>query len=105
MRLIDADKLKTALHERFHEEDAFNNITMVPLGEVIKFCNEQPAVIDMNEVIESITDAENRAFKRECEARELKKYYDIEYNKGLIVAYGAVKEIIGNKCGKEEDDK
>ena len=42
MRLIDADKLKTALHERFHEEDS-NNMTMVLLGEVIKFCDEQPS--------------------------------------------------------------
>lgn len=39
MRLIDVDNLKTALYERFHEEDD-TNITMVPLGEVIKFCDE-----------------------------------------------------------------
>ena len=39
MRLIDVDNLKTALYERFHEEDTAN-ITMVPLGEVIKFCDE-----------------------------------------------------------------
>ena len=39
MILIDVDNLKIALFERFHEEDTAN-ITMVPLGEVIKFCDE-----------------------------------------------------------------
>lgn len=38
MRLIDVDNLKTALYERFHEDET--DITMVPLGEVIKFCDE-----------------------------------------------------------------
>lgn len=46
MRLIDADNLKTALFERFHEDDS-NNITMVPLGEVIKFCDELLSIVDV----------------------------------------------------------
>lgn len=31
---MDIDYLKTALYERFHEDET------VPLGEVIKFCDE-----------------------------------------------------------------
>lgn len=33
-KIMDIDYLKTALYERFHEEET------VPLGEVIKFCDE-----------------------------------------------------------------
>ena len=36
--MMDIDYLKTALYERFHEDET--DITMVPLGEVIKFCDE-----------------------------------------------------------------
>ena len=46
MKLIDVDNLKTTLYERFHEEDAAN-ITMVPLGEVIKFCDELLSIVDV----------------------------------------------------------
>lgn len=37
-KMMDIDYLKTALYERFHEDET--DITMVPLGEVIKFCDE-----------------------------------------------------------------
>nr|DAW07849.1 MAG TPA: hypothetical protein [Caudoviricetes sp.] len=36
--MMDIDYLKTALYERFHEDET--DITMVPLGKVIKFCDE-----------------------------------------------------------------
>lgn len=51
MRLVDIGKLKTELYERFHEDGSINNIMMVPLGEVIKFCDEQPEDYDLEEVI------------------------------------------------------
>lgn len=50
MRLIDVDNLKTVLYERFHEEDTAN-ITMVPLGEVIKFCDELLSIEDTTEKV------------------------------------------------------
>lgn len=37
-RMMDIDYLKTALYERFHENGT--DVTMVPLGKVIKFCDE-----------------------------------------------------------------
>ena len=54
MRLVDIGKLKTELYERFHEDGSINNIMMVPLGEVIKFCDEQPEDYDLEEVIRQI---------------------------------------------------
>lgn len=41
---MDIDYLKTALYDRFHDEKA--NITMVPLGEVIRFCDELLSIED-----------------------------------------------------------
>ena len=41
---MDIDHLKTALYERFHEDET--DITMVPLGEVIKFCDELLSIED-----------------------------------------------------------
>ena len=46
MKLIDVDNLKTTLFERFHEEDT-NNMTMVSLGEIIKFCDELLSIVDV----------------------------------------------------------
>lgn len=43
-------RVKTALYKRFHEEDT--NITMVPLGEVIKFCDELLSTEDVTEECE-----------------------------------------------------
>lgn len=43
-------RVKTALYKRFHEEDT--NITMVPLGEVIKFCDELLSTKDVTEECE-----------------------------------------------------
>ena len=47
---MDIDYLKTALYERFHEDGT--DITMVPLGEVIKFCDKLLNTEDATKVSE-----------------------------------------------------
>lgn len=42
--MMDIDYLKTASYERFHEDET--DITMVSLGEVIKFCDELLSIED-----------------------------------------------------------
>lgn len=52
--LMDTDTLITALYDRFHEDGQQNNITMVPLGEVIQFIKDMPVVSK-----ESVAESEN----------------------------------------------
>lgn len=69
MRLIDADRLKEEFYKRFHE-DSISNITMVSLGEVIKFCDEQTTAYSTEEVVE-----------------QLKEHFDATENKDMRLAY------------------
>ncbi len=57
--LIDVNTLTTALYDRFHEDGQANNITMVPLGEVIQFIKEMPA-IDKESTVESEIESEQQ---------------------------------------------
>lgn len=59
-KYIDADILATALYNRFHEDGQANNITMVPLGEVIKFIREM-SEFDKEAVTESEFESEQDA--------------------------------------------
>lgn len=58
--LIDVDTLTAALYDRFHEDGQVNNMTMVPLGEVIQFIKEMPA-IDKESTVESEIESEQDA--------------------------------------------
>lgn len=58
--LIDTDTLAASLYNRFHKDRQMNNITMVPLGEVIQFVKELSA-IDKESVIESEIESEQDA--------------------------------------------
>lgn len=91
MRLIDADKLKEWI-------TAHCDIELEPaLEEFLRVIDDQPTVIDMDKVIKSITNMEDKAVKRACEARRSGNNDKVAYNDGKTVAYGAVKEIIGNE--------
>lgn len=65
-KYIDTDILVTALYNRFHEDGQTNNITMVPLGEVIQFIKEIPT-IDKESTVESEIESEQ---SREAVAQE-----------------------------------
>lgn len=54
---MDTDVLTTALYDRFHEDGQANNMTMVPLGEVIQFIKEMPT-IDKESTVESEIESE-----------------------------------------------
>lgn len=91
MRLIDADELKEWI-------TAHCDIELEPaLEEFLRVIDDQPTVIDMDKVIKSITNMEDKAVKRACEARRSGNNDKVAYNDGKTVAYGAVKEIIGNE--------
>lgn len=92
MRLIDADELKEWI-------TAHCDIELEPVieKEVLRVIDDQPTVIDMDKVIKSITNMEDKAVKRACEARRSGNNDKVAYNDGKTVAYGAVKEIIGNE--------
>ena len=91
MRLIDADELKEWI-------TAHCDIELEPaLEEFLRVIDDQPTVIDMDKVIKSITNMEDTAVKRACEARRSGNNDKVAYNDGKTVAYGAVKEIIGNE--------
>lgn len=100
MRLIDADGLKEWI-------TAHCDIELEPVIEelVLRVIDDQPTVIDMNEVIKSITSMESKAVKRACEARRNGDNYKVAHNDGKTVAYGAVKEIIGNEWMKEREQE
>lgn len=87
MKLVDIDKLKTKLYEQFHEEDSINNITMVPLGKVIKFCNEQAEDYDLKEVIRQI-----ESFIEDNTSDDGTNWYEADLlNKVLDIVKGANK--------------
>lgn len=91
MRLIDADELKEWI-------TAHCDIELEPaLEEFLRVIDDQPTVIDMEKVIKSITNMEDKAVIRACEARRNGNNDKVAYNDGKTVAYGAVKEIIGNE--------
>lgn len=92
MRLIDADELKEWI-------TAHCDIELEPVieKEVLRVIDDQATVIDMDKVIKSITNMEDKAVKRACEARRSGNNDKVAYNDGKTVAYGAVKEIIGNE--------
>ena len=91
MRLIDADELKEWI-------TAHCDIELEPaLEEFLRVIDDQPTVIDMDKLIKSITNMEDKAVKRACEARRSGNNDKVAYNDGKTVAYGAVKEIIGNE--------
>lgn len=92
MRLIDADELKEWI-------TAHCDIELEPVieKEVLRVIDDQATVIDMDKVIKSITGMEEKAVKRACEARRNGDNDRVAHNDGKTVAYGAVKEIIGNE--------
>lgn len=61
--------------------------------------------IELEPVIKSITSMESKAVKRACEARRNGDNYKVAHNDGKTVAYGAVKEIIGNEWMKEREQE
>lgn len=97
MRLIDADELKEWI-------TAHCDIELEPVI-VLRVIDDQPTVIDMDKVIKSITKMEDKAVKRACEARRSGNNDKVAYNDGKTVAYGAVKEIIGNEWMKEREQE
>lgn len=100
MRLIDADELKEWI-------TAHCDIELEPVIEelVLRVIDDQPTVIDMNEVIKSITRMESKAVNRALEARRNGDNDRVAHNDGKTVAYGAVKEIIGNEWMKEREQE
>lgn len=100
MRLIDADELKEWI-------TAHCDIELEPVieKEVLRVIDDQATVIDMDKVIKSITRMEDKAVKRACEARRSGNNDKVAYNDGKTVAYGAVKEIIGNEWMKEREQE
>ena len=46
---VSRTELHKALYERFHEEDALNNITMVTLGSVRNFIKDFPSITPQQE--------------------------------------------------------
>lgn len=92
MRLIDADKVIEVMRNKLDMQELYLPIHLKEL-----VIDEMPTVIDMNEVIKKITSMEEKAVKRACEARRSGNNDKVAHNDGKTVAYGAVKEIIGNE--------